>query len=80
MVNFLATQVSTSLVFAALAKGTRLDLDKRQVNLAYARDGYAIALYFLGQAQRRQDRVSPHVVESIKMLRSMSREMGESLD
>jgi hypothetical protein len=76
MVNVLATEVSTSLIFAKLARDTR-DPDKRQMNLAHAKEGYAAALYFVRQADKRHDRVSVHIVEGMKALKSMLREMGQ---
>jgi hypothetical protein len=78
MVNFLATQVSASLIFAKLARDTQ-DVDKRQRCLTNASEGYAIALYFLRQAQSQHHRVSPHIVEGMRTLMSMLREMGQSL-
>lgn len=78
MVNFLATQVSISLTFAALARDTR-EFDKRQRKLANAKEGYAVALYYLRQARKQRLQMSPHIMEGMKMLRSMLREMGRSL-
>jgi len=76
LVNFVATEVSTSLTFARLAQDSR-DADKRQRNLANAQEGYDTALHYLREASNRNDRVSPHIVEGMIMLRSMLREMGQ---
>ena len=77
LVNFIATEVSTSLTFARLARDAR-QIDKRERNLANAKKGYDTAFYFLLLAYKRRDRVSPDIVEGMKMLSLMLSEMGEN--
>lgn len=76
--NFIATEVSTSLTFAKLAQGTR-DYAKRKRNLGNAIRGYQTALYFLRRALERHAPVSFHTIEGMKMLRFMLHEMGQSI-
>lgn len=79
VLNFIATEVSTSLTFAKLAQDTRRDHAKRERNLGDALRGYDTALYFLRRAIERHDAVSPHTIEGMKILRLMLREMGQSI-
>lgn len=76
--NFVATEVSVSLTFAKLARDTR-DWDKRKRNADKALKGYEAASYFLRKAVERNDVVSPHIIEGMKLLRLMLRDLGQSI-
>lgn len=76
--NFVATEVSVSLTFAKLARDTR-DCVKRESNLEKAMRGYQTARYFLRKAAERHEPISPHIIEGMKTVRFMLREMGQSI-